>query len=88
MSSSSRSIAAARQRRSGEVVQKPQAPPQNFKQNIGQKPQQPLNKMQSQGQGQMQGQGRTGDANLKKLRKERRMSIDSSLSKGKFHWPQ
>ena len=56
MSSSSRSIAAARQRRSGEVVQKPQAPPQNFKQNIGQKPQQPLNKMQSQGQGQMQGQ--------------------------------
>jgi len=58
MSSSSRSIAAARQRRSGEVVQKPQAPPQNFKQNIGQKPQQPLNKMQGQGQsqGQMQGQ--------------------------------
>lgn len=57
MSSSSRSIAAARQRRSGEVVQKPQAPPQNFKQNIGQKPQQqgqPLNKMQAQAQAQMQ----------------------------------
>jgi hypothetical protein len=56
MSSSSRSIAAARQRRSGEVVQKPQAPPQNFKQNIGQKPQQPVNKMQAQSQGQMQAQ--------------------------------
>jgi hypothetical protein len=60
MSSSSRSIAAARQRRSGEVVQKPQAPPQNFKQNIGQKPQQQqqqgINKMQGQVQapGQMQ----------------------------------
>ena len=57
MSSSSRSIAAARQRRSGEVVQKPQAPPQNFKQNIGQKPQQGINKMQGQGQMQSQGQG-------------------------------
>lgn len=59
MSSSSRSIAAARQRRSGEVVQKPQAPPQNFKQNIGQKPQQqgqPLNKMQAQAQAQIQAQ--------------------------------
>ena len=51
MSSSSRSIAAARQRRSGEIVQKPQAPPQNFKQNIGQKPQQ-----QQQGVNKMQGQ--------------------------------
>lgn len=56
MSSSSRSIAAARQRRSGEVVQKPQAPPQNFKQNIGQKPQQGINKMQGQGQMQSQSQ--------------------------------
>jgi hypothetical protein len=56
MSSSSRSIAAARQRRSGEVVQKPQAPPQNFKQNIGQKPQpqQGGNKMQAQAQAQAQ----------------------------------
>ncbi len=58
MSSSSRSIAAARQRRSGEVVQKPQALPQNFKQNIGQKPQpqQGVNKMQAQTQTQAQAQ--------------------------------